>query len=265
MRLWRLIPLLVGAIAFAPGAAVAGESGSPPFVGLMSFPAIEDVAGPDEFSWEVTLAEGQELEYVDSLHARVYYTEDNTTAFVIDAERAHGADGAEVPTSLEVRPGNVITLLVHHRAGNPAAGGAPFDYPIEAGGGWELGSGPVQIFGPPDEAELKKRATPVQDAASEPAASDPVPLTLVCKPVVNPYAGTRYEGVNLSKITATGIACGVARRVAREAHGKALEMPLPASGILQLTWHRWNVTGNLRPASDVYVAKLGAMRVHWRF
>ena len=105
----------------------------------------------------------------------------------------------------------------------------------------------------------------VQGAASEPAASVSAPSTLACKPVVNPYAGTRYEGVNLSKITATGVACGTARHVAREAHRKALEMPSPASGVRHLTWHRWEITGNLRPASDAYVAKLGAMRIRWRF
>lgn len=263
MRLWLLIPLLVAAIAIAPGSAVAGESGFPPFDGLMSFPAIDEVSGPQEFSWEVTPAEGQELESVDSLHARVYFTEDQTTAFEITAERAHDAKGAEVPTSLEVRLGNVITLLVHHRAGNPAAGGAPFDYPIAAGGGWELGSQPVQVFGPPDEAALRKGASGTTGDIVYSASSRPV--TKFCKPVVNPYAGTRYGGVNLSKIRATGVVCGVARHVAREAHRKALEQPLPASGERHLTWHGWKVFGDLRPSSDVYVAKLGAKQVHWRF
>ena len=43
-----------------------------------------------------------------------------------------------------------------------------------------------------------------------------------CKPVVNPYPGTRYDGVDLTRIRATGVSCPTARRVARRAHRRAL-------------------------------------------
>jgi hypothetical protein len=35
-----------------------------------------------------------------------------------------------------------------------------------------------------------------------------------CRPVENPYAGTRYEGVDLTRIRALRVGCRTARRVA---------------------------------------------------
>jgi hypothetical protein len=89
--------------------------------------------------------------------------------------------------------------------------------------------------------------------------------TRSCRPVVNPYAGTRFEGVNLSHIRATGVSCPTARRVARRAHRKALGIPVAAGPIRRFTWNGWHVTGDLRPAHDVYVARRGTDRVRWRF
>ncbi len=86
-----------------------------------------------------------------------------------------------------------------------------------------------------------------------------------CSPVVNPYAGTRYEGVNLSRIRATGVSCRNARRVARGAHRKALGRTPPASGVRRFTWDGWRVIGDLRGSSDRYIATRGAKRVIWRF
>jgi len=90
-------------------------------------------------------------------------------------------------------------------------------------------------------------------------------VTRSCGPVVNPYAGTRYEGVDLTRIRATGISCSGARRVARGAHRKALGLTLPASGVRRLTWNGWRVTGDLRGSSDSYVALRRNMTVRWRF
>jgi hypothetical protein len=89
--------------------------------------------------------------------------------------------------------------------------------------------------------------------------------TRSCHPVVNPYPGTRYEGVNLSKIRATGVSCRTARRIARRAHRKALGLTPPPSGVRRFTWHGWQVTGNLRGPSDSYVARRAAKQVRWRF
>jgi hypothetical protein len=86
-----------------------------------------------------------------------------------------------------------------------------------------------------------------------------------CAPVVNPYPGTRFEGVNLSKIRTTGLTCPKARKVAKGAHRKALGITPPPSGIRRFQWRGWSVIGNLRPASDKYTATRGDDRVAWRF
>jgi hypothetical protein len=86
-----------------------------------------------------------------------------------------------------------------------------------------------------------------------------------CEPVRNPYPGTRYEGVDLTRIRAVEVSCSWARTVARRAHRKALGMPLPADGIRRLRWRGWSVTGDLRPETDRYVARKADRRVRWRF
>ena len=48
-----------------------------------------------------------------------------------------------------------------------------------------------------------------------------------CAPVVNPYAGTRYEGIDLRRIRSVGVSCGSARQVARDAHRKGLGLTPP--------------------------------------
>jgi hypothetical protein len=86
-----------------------------------------------------------------------------------------------------------------------------------------------------------------------------------CKPVKNPYPGTRYEGVDLSRIRAEGVRCPMARRVARRGHYKALAAVPDANGIVRVRWRGWRVRGDLKPESDRYVARKGDRRVRWRF
>ena len=86
-----------------------------------------------------------------------------------------------------------------------------------------------------------------------------------CRPVVNPYPNTRYEGINLSRIRSEGIRCQPARRVARRAHAKALGMSPNRNGILRFRWNGWMVVGDLRPPSDRYVARKYGRQVRWRF
>jgi hypothetical protein len=86
-----------------------------------------------------------------------------------------------------------------------------------------------------------------------------------CKPVVNPYQGTRYEGVDLRRIHAHGVRCSKARRVVERAHGKALGITPPPSGIRRFTWHGWTVRGDLRPPTDRYVARRHGNRIRWVF
>lgn len=102
-------------------------------------------------------------------------------------------------------------------------------------------------------------------AGAAPADAAVASTGRACKPVINPYPGTRYEGINLSRIRAVGIPCRRARRVARRAHRKGLWLGPPPNGILRYRWRRWRVTGDLRPPSDIYVARKGTKRVRWRF
>ena len=139
-----VLAAVVGSLAMTASSAFA----HPLYSGLQMFPTIHSPADPEEFTWEVQLYAGQTLEQVDDRHAVVRY-ESGHEAFTITAEAAHDATGADVSTTLTVTQPNLFTLTVHHDAGNPAAGGAPFDYPINAGEGWEGGFVSVTITGPP--------------------------------------------------------------------------------------------------------------------
>lgn len=110
----------------------------PPHDGGMTFAQIAGSMAPEEYSWEVELSEDQVLEQINERHAVVRYS-DGEAASSIVAEPAHDAVGSAVPTTLSISGTNIVTLTVHHRAGNPAAGGASFVYPITQGQGWEGG------------------------------------------------------------------------------------------------------------------------------
>ena len=86
-----------------------------------------------------------------------------------------------------------------------------------------------------------------------------------CKPVVNPYEGTRYDGIDLSDIEALGLSCSKARRVAKRAHKNGLAMAPSPDGYRDYRWNGWDVSGNLRPTSDRYVAARNGKKVRWRF
>jgi hypothetical protein len=90
-------------------------------------------------------------------------------------------------------------------------------------------------------------------------------VTRTCGSVKDPYPGTRYAGVDLTRITAKSVSCATARRVAKGAHRKALGITPPPSGIRSFSWDGWKVTGDLRGSHDAYVASKGAERVRWRF
>lgn len=132
-----LVSLCAALAAIFPASAIA--EAPPPFTdGGMSFQPIHGPTDPEEYSWTVELGHDQELHQIDEQHAEVFYN-DLTPALSITAPPAHAADGVAVPTSLTVSKGDIVTLIVHHRAGNPAAAGAPFLYPIIGGYGWQGG------------------------------------------------------------------------------------------------------------------------------
>ena len=98
-----------------------------------------------------------------------------------------------------------------------------------------------------------------------PGAAQAAAAARDCGRVVNPYPGTRYDGVDLTRIRGTRVSCPGARRVARRAHRKALGITPGPSGIRRFTWRGWQVTGNLRPDSDRYRASKDGKLVIWRF
>jgi len=89
--------------------------------------------------------------------------------------------------------------------------------------------------------------------------------TRLCGSVVDPYPNTRFEGIDLSRVTATGVSCATAKRVARGAHRKALGLGPSENGIRRFSWDGWTVTGDLQGSSDTYIATKRGNRVRWRF
>lgn len=164
----------------APAAAESIDPSTLPAYDGVDFPDISGPTDPEEFSWRVELGQRQRLQQVDERTAAVVY-EDGVTSYTITAEPAHDATGARVPTTLAVSEGDVLTFVVHHRAGNPAAGGAPFAYPITAGEGWEGEFHTEIVSGPPDEAELAaQRAREADSAVPPPAPPDPPAVASAC-------------------------------------------------------------------------------------
>lgn len=155
--------LLVGALSLCV-LGVASPAGAetsallPEYGGAMAFQTIHDPTDPEDYSWKIRVLDGQELKLIDDQHAEVVH-EEGTRAFLITAELAHDAEGKAVPTSIATTAENVLTLTVHHTAGNPVAGGAPFHYPVIAGAPYEVGYStviespyPSERVGPPAPA-----------------------------------------------------------------------------------------------------------------
>ena len=86
-----------------------------------------------------------------------------------------------------------------------------------------------------------------------------------CDPVVDPYEGTRYEGIDLTHIEARHVSCSKARDVVEKAHHKGLGLAPNVDGYLFFRSDGWTVKGNLRPDSDRYHAKRGNKLIRWRF
>jgi sugar lactone lactonase YvrE len=119
--------------------------------GGMTWNTIRDDTAPETYSWQVELGNNQELHLLDEHHAVVYYN-NLTPALSITAEPGHDAVGTEVPTSLSVSNGDIVTLTVRYKAGH---NGQPFVYPINEGAGWEGGlqTAFVDFYNKPPEEE----------------------------------------------------------------------------------------------------------------
>lgn len=133
------------AVAAAPAAAEEGDSAPirPLSEGGLGFGTITGPTAPEEYPLQYEhLSPELEMRQVSDQLIVVEYVKYGVQSGSIKAVPAHDVSGATVPTSIrlsEDEEGPVVTLVVTHRAGNPAAGGAPFDYPITEGAGWSGG------------------------------------------------------------------------------------------------------------------------------
>jgi hypothetical protein len=139
-----LLCAVIASLALTTASAFAEGSDSAEIVNLSEggtdwFPDIKGPEAPEEYPvrWDQMSPE-LSMRQVDDQEVVVEYP-DGLTAWTIEAELAHDKDGATVPTTVKLTEGDIVTLIVHYRAGNPAAGHAPFVFPIVGGKGWEGG------------------------------------------------------------------------------------------------------------------------------
>jgi hypothetical protein len=211
------------AVLAGPAGAASPESSTlPVYDGDLSFPYLHGPTDPDEFSWRLELGPEGEARQVSETEVEVDYAGTGHRAYGIEAIDAHAADGATVPTSLLLSEGDVITLTVHDREGNPAAGGAPFAYPILAGQGWEGGFPTTTVIkGPPDEKEIAEaRAREAQESAppTGPIAptAEPAPKPVCTVPSLH---GLGLQGAR-ARLRAGHCAVGKVRLVRGATRGK---------------------------------------------
>jgi hypothetical protein len=242
-RPWRLarcaafLCALVASLSVLAAAAGAepSEGPTPPvYDGDLSFGILHGPTDPDEFSWRVELGPDQALRQVSETEVEVDYAGTGHRAFEIDAIAAHAADGATVPTSLLLSEGDVITLTVHDRAGNPAEGGAPFAYPILPGVGWEGGFPTMTVVkGPPDEMEIEaeRRAREGQETAPLTAPADEAAPTPIC--TVPPLHGLGLRGAK-ARLRARHCSVGQVHlaRGATRGSGRVVKQFEPAGTVL---------------------------------
>jgi hypothetical protein len=144
--------------------------------GGMVFGTITGPEAPEEYPFHVGLGEEQELRQISATEVGVF--EYGHLVFTLRAGTASDAEGARVPTTLEQTGNEEVMLTVRYRQGNPAAGWAPFDYPIVSGPGWPGGfqTEIVIMKNPLGEAEESIReANPPASLEDPPAPSCKVP------------------------------------------------------------------------------------------
>jgi hypothetical protein len=165
---------LVVSLAFGVAGAAAETGDSAPIRPVsesgFGFPEITGPEAPEEYplQFEPVGPEGR-MRQVSDQEIVIEYVDSGHIAYSLYAEPAHAADGATVPTTIALTEdvdGPVVTLIVHFRAGNPAAGGAPFDFPIVEGTGWEGG---YRTF----SFELNEPTSPATIPPPAPAPPDP--------------------------------------------------------------------------------------------
>jgi hypothetical protein len=168
--------ILCALVAAVPAAAETGNSAPirPASDGGFYFPTISGPEAPEEYpiQWG-PLSPELKMRQVSDQEIVVEYFDYGVVSYSLHAPAAHDVEGAAVPTTIalsEDEEGPVVTIVVHHRPGNPKAGFAPFRYPIEGGSGWEGGFRTISV-------ELNEPKPPA--AGPPPVASAPAPTCTV--------------------------------------------------------------------------------------
>jgi hypothetical protein len=214
---------LLCALALDASPAAAEPSGEPlpTYDGDLTFPQIASSTDPGEYSWRVEFHGNQTLKSVSDTEAEVDF-ESGHVAWMITTPKAHDAHGTEVPTTLEVSEGDVLTLVVHHREG-------AYIYPVQAGEGFVWAPTTI-IVGPPDEAELaaaKRRA----EEANPPAPVAPTPPVLCTVPALRGLslrgAKLRLRGAHcgVGQVHLAGAATAASGKVVKQFHFAGAELP----------------------------------------
>jgi hypothetical protein len=218
--------ILCALLAAAPAAAETGDSAPirPVSDGGFSFPDIPGPEAPEEYplQWG-PLSPELKMRQVSDQEIVVEYINYGITSYTVKAPLAHAADGATVPTTLaltEDDEGPVVTIVVHHRPGNPQAGFVPFQYPVTGGAGWEGG---YRTF----STELNEHKPPT----TEPPPAPPSPAPTCKVPSLHGF------GLVAVKKLLRGADCGVGQvRLARGAtkgKGKVVKQFRPAGTELE--------------------------------
>ncbi len=234
-----LLCALVASLVVTVAPAAAEFLGPAPIRNLdeggMQFPESTGPEAAEEYPFKVTLGEEQFLRQASPTEVDVYYP-GHSPALAIKATEAHDANGATVPTTLELTAGDVVTLTVHHREGNPGAAGAPFDYPIVDGAGWPGGFQTVTV---PLEISIAESERKIIEA--NPAATlGPLPV-IACKvPTLRGYslrgAKNRLRAAHCG-IGAVHLATGATigkGKVVKQFHGAGTELAAGAPVAVKL-------------------------------
>lgn len=172
-----LLCALVASLAIAPAPAAAETGDAAPIRpvsdGGLNFPNITGPEAPEEYPFQLDPPSPEmRLRQISDQEIVAEYIEYGWVGYSLQAEPAHDVDGATVPTTIaltEDEEGPVVTLTVHFRAGNPAAGGAPYVFPVTGGKGWEGGYRTTTV-------ELNEPKPPANDTPPPPT---PVPTCTV--------------------------------------------------------------------------------------
>lgn len=114
---------------------------------------------------------------------------------------------------------------------------------------------------------MKKLTASVLAAVFVATAAAPAPASAKsCRPVLNMFEGSRFEGSDSYRIRATGVSCSTARRVARQGTRRAVAATPNVNGFVRVRYRRWRVLDDLRGSTDRFKARAGrTKRITWLF